>query len=268
MELCYNHAYKTQWEGEMNIKMIRKILFWVFILCMVGVVVYVLISASRDFNTTIMVLIMVVGFAAIIAHGILGIVANNQRKAALRQMASERGLAYNQEVSDITSLLGGILFEMTSVGHYKRVRNVMAGQWHGSAVKIFDLHYITGTGKNQSSHRQTGIALAADELSVPEFVVKPEHLFSKLANALGQKEIDFEEDPDFSKQFQLMSMDEAAVRLLFSPIVREWFKHHRGICAELRSSQLLLYKQEKILEVEELLQLLDDGAVLIRQFKR
>lgn len=252
----------------MNIKTIRKVFLWAFILCMVAATGYVLISASKDFNLTILVLIVVLGFAAIIAYGILGIVAGNQRKAALRQMALERGLTYTPEVGDLSSVLGGVSYEMTSVGHFRRVRNVLSGQWHGGAVAVFDLHYISGTGKNQSSHQMTGVVLAVEEKSTPEFVIKPEHLFSKLANVLGQKEIDFEEDPDFSKQFQLMSVDEAETRRLFTPIVREWFKHHHGIWAELRSAQLLLYRKEKILDVEELTQLLDDGAVLIRQFRR
>lgn len=252
----------------MSIQTLKKVLMWVFLLSMVGLAAYVFVAASSGINNTVLFLIIALGVVAFIAWVVTGVIANNQRKAALQQMALERGLTYNQELPDLSSLLGGVHFEMTSVGRYQRVRSAMGGQWHGSAVKVFDLHYITGTGKNQSNHQQTGVVLALSDMNFPDFLLQPENVFNKIAAVLGQKDINFDEDSDFSKAFQLRGADEAALRQLFSPVVREWFKNHRGICAEMQISQLLLYRKEKLLQAEELLQLLDDCGTLVSQLRR
>lgn len=252
----------------MSIQTVKKALLWFFLLCMAGLMVYVFLSVSAGINMTVIYLIIALGVVALIALGVVSIVANNKRKAALQQLALERGLTYNQELPDLSSLLGGVHFEMSSVGRYQRVRNAMSGQWHGSTLKVFDLHYITGTGKNQSNHQQTGVVLAFNDMNLPDFLLQPENLFNKIAAVLGQKDINFDEDPDFSKAFQLRGADEPALRQLFSPVVREWFKNHRGICAEMQISQLLLYKKEKMLQAEELLQLLEDSASLVSQLRR
>lgn len=252
----------------MSMQTLKKVLLWGFLLCIVALALYVFLGASGGLNMTIIFLILGLSIAVLIALAVVSVIANNQRKAALQQLALERGLTYTPKIDDIAALLGGVSFEMTNTGHYQRVRNIINGQMHGSAVKIFDLYFMTGTGRNQSNHQQTGVVLAVDEPNLPDFILAPEHLLSKLANALGRKEIDFDEDPDFSKQFLLIGADEAAVRQVFNPVVREWFKNHRGICAEMQLSQLLLYRKEKLLEMDELLKLVEDGAALVNQIKR
>jgi len=252
----------------MSLQTLKKVLMWVFLLSMVGLAAYVAFAASSGISNTVLFLIIALGVVAFIAWIVVGVLANNQRKAALQQLALERGLTYNQDLPDLSSLLGGVHFEMTSVGRYQRVRSAMSGQWHGSPVRIFDLHYITGTGKNQSNHQQTGVVLALTDMNFPDFLLQPENVLNKLAAVLGQKDIDFDEDPDFSKAFQLRGADEAALWQLFSPVVREWFKNHRGICAEMQLSQLLLYRKEKLLQPEELLQLLEESGALLGQLRR
>lgn len=252
----------------MSIQSVKKVLLWGFLLSMTGLLVYVFVSLSSGINMMVIFLIIALGIAAMIALGVVSIVANNQRKAALQLLAQERGLSYAQGMEDWSLLLGGNSFEITSIGHYRRMKNVLSGQWRGFRLGVFDMHYITGSGKNQSAHTQTCILLSTDELGIPYFIVKPEGVFNRLANALGQKEIDFDEDPDFSKQFQLISEDEAGARRLFTPIVREWFKAHRGISSESAASSVLFYRRDRVLEVADILQLLEEAAVLVSQLKR
>jgi hypothetical protein len=91
----------------------------------------------------------------------------------------------------------------------------LEGRLDGREAAVFD--YTIGSGK--SARTQTVVTLRADGRSLPSFLLTPETFVDKLAATLGGQDLDFEDDPEFSKAVRLRG-DEGAVRQLFGPAVR------------------------------------------------
>ncbi len=88
-------------------------------------------------------------------------------------------------------------------GHSRYATNVITGARHEREICVFDYHYTTGSGKNQSKHHFTGVALDAGFHLTP-LKIRREHLFDTLAAAFGFDDIDFE-SAEFSRRYHVAS---------------------------------------------------------------
>jgi len=89
--------------------------------------------------------------------------------------------------------------------------NIMQGTASdGSPCSIFDYHYETystdSKGRRRTQHHYFSIFTLILPKSFPELEIKPEGFFSKLGQALGFDDIDFE-SMEFSKRYQVKSDD-------------------------------------------------------------
>ena len=57
----------------------------------------------------------------------------------------------------------------------------------------------------------------------------------------GDHDIDFTENPTFSRNYHLLGLDEAGVRRLFTPSVLDYFSENQGLCVTARGNQLMIY---------------------------
>ena len=89
---------------------------------------------------------------------------------------------------------------------------------------ISDYRYTTGGGKNSTTHTQTICIIRDPNLELPGIYMRREHGFiDALGQMFGGQDIDFEEDPDFSKTFVLQGDNEEQVRQIFTPELRSLF---------------------------------------------
>jgi hypothetical protein len=72
-------------------------------------------------------------------------------------------------------------------------------------MMLFDYHYQTGSGKNTHHHYFSFFILHLS-VSFPELVIGREGFFSKIAQAVGYDDIDFESH-EFSRKFCVRSGD-------------------------------------------------------------
>jgi len=72
-------------------------------------------------------------------------------------------------------------------------------------MQVFDYHYQTGSGKD-THHHYFSFFIMTIEISCPELTITKEHIFSKIGQALGFDDIDFESH-EFSRQFCVRSKD-------------------------------------------------------------
>ena len=163
-----------------------------------------------------------------------------RRTQGLRDAAFRLGLNFLEtdptlEAAEFRSLP---LFQK---GHSHRIWNIV----RGSDELIFGYRYTTGGGRSSSTHTQTVYASRVAGRNLPRFELKPERLFDRIKAALGGQDIDFEEDPDFSKGYRLQGSDEAEVRRVFGMAVRAQLRTEGGWAIEGDGEWLVVYQRSK-----------------------
>ncbi|HEV8584074.1 MAG TPA: hypothetical protein VGT02_03785 [Methylomirabilota bacterium] len=93
------------------------------------------------------------------------------------------------------------------------------GRWNG--LPFTALAYQYGSSKTMTTVGVMLWKLSADQ-RLPQFRLTPEHLGDRIAQRLGAQDLDFAQDPEFSKAYQLQGPDEGALRQLFTPETRRF----------------------------------------------
>lgn len=142
-----------------------------------------------------------------------------KRTELLKNTASSMGFTF---IGDEPNLhVNNSTFKLFSRGHSKKTKNVIKGEVSGVSVKVADYHYTTGHGRNSSHHSQTICMITDPSLSIPHFFLRRENKFlDSLGKIFGGQDINFDEDPDFSKSFVLQGKDEFITREFFNRNLR------------------------------------------------
>jgi len=151
----------------------------------------------------------------------LAIMFEKKRTKAIKDSALRMGFSFEEkkETTQVTTK-----FDIFNIGYSKKIRNYMAGRKQQVAWEIFDYKYTTGGGKSQHSYNLT-IFHARLQKKLPVFKLTREHLFHKMAAAVGYNDIDFEQYPKFSKKYFLKSPDQN-IKSIFTPSIIQFFEHN------------------------------------------
>lgn len=149
-------------------------------------------------------LIFVGFFALIIVIGVLGYLNSMKRRQAMMALASRLGLHfYYQKDRDIPRRYR--FLDKLRAGRDRYAFNILTGNYQDNDVTIFDYHYKTGSGKD-THHHYLSFFLLNLPILFPELVIVKEGIFSKIGQALGYDDIDFESH-EFSRKFCVRSKD-------------------------------------------------------------
>lgn len=151
---------------------------------------------------------------------------------------------------------------MFSKGHAKKISNLMTGSARGVEIAIFDYQYTTGGGQHQHTHRQTILAACSDRLDLPGFELYPENFFHKIAQAVGFKDIDFDDRPVFSKMFVLRGKNETRIREFFNEHLFEFFESHKDVCVNTSLGRAVYCRRDKRVKPEKIEEFLREGFEL------
>jgi Tfp pilus assembly protein PilE len=146
-----------------------------------------------------MQVVVIVGVIALIVVGsILGYLSAQKRRQAMADLAGRLGLRFsphrNRELARQYDFLNKL-----RAGHDRYAYNTLSGHYQGHKVLVFDYHYTTGSGKNTQHHHFSFFVLHLPA-AFPELTIAPEGFFSKIAQAVGYDDIDFESH-EFSRRF-------------------------------------------------------------------
>jgi len=149
--------------------------------------------------------LIIVGFIAIIVVvSVLAYISAGKRREAMAKLAARLGMLFepgkNWGMAQRYSFL-----DKLRVGSNRYAFNILNGNYKGYDVIVFDYHYRTGSGKNTQHHYISFFVLHLP-VSFPELVIGPEGIFSKMAQAIGYDDIDFESH-EFSRKFCVRSPD-------------------------------------------------------------
>jgi hypothetical protein len=143
------------------------------------------------------VVLIIVG--AIFAH-----LAAQRRRSEMAVLAAGLGLSFCPDKDHAIAERFDFLDKLRQ-GSHRYAFNTMSGCYAGHDVTLFDYHYQTGSGKDTHHYYFSFIILRLPGL-FPELTVGPEGHFSKIAQAVGYDDIDFESH-EFSRKFCVRSRD-------------------------------------------------------------
>lgn len=177
--------------------------------------------------------LVIVAAAAVIG---LGIYFEHQRREMWRKLAAEYGFRYT---SYDPFNLPGRSFALFELGHSRKAYNVLAGDYEGVPVTLFDYRYTTGSGKNQSTHHVSAL-LARLDIFCRKLLIRPESFLDRFAALLGFDDINFEYDA-FNRAFNVKGDDKRFAYDICHAEMMEFLLGHRHMTWELYGRELLLY---------------------------
>jgi hypothetical protein len=175
------------------------------------------------------ILFAVVAGLVVVVGGIIWLVwwTNKRRREAWMAAALELDFQYLPEDASVIDAFGH--FKLFQQGRRKRAKNVLRGRQRDCQLTLCDYQYTTGHGKHQQVHHQTICLVQCPNLSLAHsFLRKQRRVSDFLGKLFGGQDINFDEDPEFSKAFVLQGGDEGATRALFDARLREHFLRFRG----------------------------------------
>lgn len=154
-------------------------------------------------------LIIVGVVALIVVFGVLRYLGARKRREAMAALAGRLGLRFDPDKDRELARRYQFLDKLRS-GSNRYAFNILSGNYQGHDVTLFDYHYETHS-TNSKGHRQThhhyfSFFMLGLPASFPELVIAKEGFFSKVAQAFGYDDIDFESH-EFSRKFCVRSAD-------------------------------------------------------------
>ncbi len=90
-------------------------------------------------------------------------------------------------------------------GHSRSAKYVITGDYEGRPLKLMDYKYVTGSGKNRTTHN-VGVLILETAFPVIPMTIRRENALDKIGEFLGADDIDFE-SAEFSRKFYVKSGD-------------------------------------------------------------
>lgn len=128
--------------------------------------------------------------------------AKRKRRDAMRLLAKKLGLRFDESRDHNLPQRHAFLGKLAQ-GSNRYAFNVMSGDYQGHPVTLFDFHFETHSGsgsKRQTHHHYLSFFILSLSADFPELTIEREGIFSKIGQALGYDDIDFESH-DFSRQY-------------------------------------------------------------------
>lgn len=159
-----------------------------------------------------------------IGGGLLTWWANKRRRQAIEQYAIDKGFSYERDDNGQRRPFGHFALFARGQGRHSTNHLLRSDAVTGLQVLLADYHYSTRSSKNNNSTtRQTICLIKHPQIDLPQCSLRRQvRLLDSLGRLFGGQDIDFDDDPEFSRRFVLQGIDEAATRHAFDTTVRDW----------------------------------------------
>ena len=146
--------------------------------------------------------------------------------------------------------------------------NFMEKYIEAGKISISDVTLTQGARQDSTDTHITVVHITETELSVPDFALEPEGLSTKLSEMFVGKDIDFPENPEFSKKYYLRGPSEVHVRDFFAGPIIHFLEKQEPVHIEAHKNRLLFYKKLNLLEagqIQELEKVAEEFVMLALQ---
>lgn len=202
------------------------------------------------------VVLLIVGLISLmIAANISKKKKEQKRTQDLQLIADEFGWDFEAALT-LDSIPGIERLALFDLEGDREITNVMYGAVDGVNATVFDYIYTSGV-KHPTTFLQTVVLLEQNGHSLPVFRLRPEEVFDKMFSAFGYQDLDFDQHPEFSRQYILRGEDEAAIRRIFNDQVISFYENNPGTFTDAGENQLFVYRAHESLQPEEIEPFLD-----------
>ncbi len=176
-------------------------------------------------------------------------VSGNRRRDLMRQFAYENHFSYKKRIHFRDLDLNIQLLPLFQATKSRRVRNVLTklDSTQGSILKIFDLYH----SQTQRDQYTTCLLIDDDAFYFPHFQLRPKSSVDKLKNIFMYSRSTLDDYPIFKKTHILRSEHPESLHHYLTPTLHDIITSG-GIVLEGHQQQLLLYKSDKSIGVEDL----------------
>jgi hypothetical protein len=188
------------------------------------------------------IIFFVLFIAIVIAAAIYASIAARKRREEMFALASRLGLSFSAEKDYALATRFGFLDKLAQ-GSNRYAFNVLSGDHHGHPVLVFDYHYETHStdskGHRQTHHHYFSFFILLLLRSFPELRITREGMLSKIAQAFGYDDIDFE-SAEFSRAFCVRSKDKRFAYDVCNVQLMEYLLANRDLSLEIETNALAL----------------------------
>ncbi|MDR2982242.1 MAG: DUF3137 domain-containing protein [Puniceicoccales bacterium] len=183
----------------------------------------------------------------IIAFAVWGHIQEKQRSEDLARFASAQGWHFSREKE---RGLAELFYKVSTfnTGHSRYAWNVMRGNFSNESVEVFDYHYAitTSNGKSSSTkHYYYSCYVVRLPKSFGWLNVEHEGFMSKLAQAFGYDDIDFE-SAEFSKKYCVRAQDKKFAYGILHSQMMEYLLARPGMYFYISGDRLMTYFSGKL----------------------
>lgn len=130
--------------------------------------------------------------------------------------------------------------------------NVLTHYTEAGKIDISDITLTEGAHTAKEDTHITVLNVSDVNISIPNFALEPEKLWTKLSELSFGKDIDFPEYPVFSNRYYLRGDNEPAIRSFFNDKLIAYLEDHEDIHVEAYRNKLLVYKKRDVLTRAEI----------------
>ncbi len=193
----------------------------------------------------------------------LALYLDRKRTEAMHAFAEANGYTIDPDLIGFQTSMEP--FKIFSQGHDRRLKNLIRATRGDLQIAVCDYQYTTGGGRHQHTSHQTLCVVQSAKRTIPHFFARRQvAMLDFLGKMFGGQDINFDEDPVFSKAYVLQTvMEEAEVRRLFNERVRSLFTElaRKDIQVEGLGGTLLLHYGRR-LQMGRVNELVDDTVNL------
>lgn len=178
------------------------------------------------------------------------------RKQKMREQARRMGMVYYPKAAEET-VDHLRTFRFMGRGKRTRVKHVLYRTFpdQKAHVHLFDLSYYRG----DNPKRQTVFWIESNHLQLPDFFLRPEHYGHTVARFLGDRDIQFDRYPVFSRNYWVKGNQESEVRYLLHDDLLDYFSRRPGWFMEGAGREFILFKHRKKWPAKQLNSLMEIG---------
>jgi len=158
-------------------------------------------SGAKHVDQSLFIIVFIIVIVAVI---VMGYLSSAKRRKELLAWAASHGLSFTSDKEHgMDSRFSA--FKCLQQGDSRYAYNITTGDWKGLAFLGFDYHYVTGSGKNRSTHNFSAVVLGSPVPLKPLYI-RREGFFDKITEFFGLDDIDFE-SAEFSRKFYVKAQD-------------------------------------------------------------
>ncbi|HEX6580185.1 MAG TPA: hypothetical protein VF195_04870 [Actinomycetota bacterium] len=120
-------------------------------------------------------------------------------------------------------------FALLQRGDGRGVENVLWGEWKGLEIRAFDYWYYEEStdskGHTSRSYSRYDCVITRIDASCPALQISEENVFTRLADALTFRDIEFESE-EFNRRFTVRGADERFATALCDAPMMDWLLRH------------------------------------------